>query len=101
MRVPANEIGLPLVKAVKKATGNQYDLSTVFRWSQRPNRHGVQMESWLEGGRRVTSVQAVRRYIQRTTDAANRLDVQPSPHDDSAAHQAAAQEVDRELGGKQ
>ncbi len=62
----------PLVQAVHKATGRRNHLSTVLRWCQRPNRHGIRLESWVCGGRRLTSIEAVLRYIDANTIAADR-----------------------------
>jgi hypothetical protein len=69
--IPENELALSLVEAVEAATGRRPHLSTVLRWSQRRNRYGVKLESWMIGGRRVTSREAVRRFNEATTAAAN------------------------------
>lgn len=62
---------LPLVPAVEEATkGYRPHLSTVLRWCTRGSR-GVRLESVVLGGRRLTSVAAVRRYMEATTAAAD------------------------------
>lgn len=61
---------LPLVEAVKQATGRNVHLSTVLRWSQRGSR-GIRLESKVLGGRRLCSVEAVHRFIELTTRASD------------------------------
>lgn len=61
----------PLVKAVECATGQRPHLATVLRWTMKPNRHGLLLESVFLGGRRLTSVEAVRRFIDSTSAARN------------------------------
>lgn len=99
MQIPNDETGLPLVEAVHKATGYRPHLSTALRWCQRPNRYGIRLESWRLGGRRVTSVEAVRRFNQATTAAADRAAM---PTATSAqvgkAHRDAVAALDTELG---
>lgn len=57
---------LPLCLAVFEATGTKPALSTVLRWVNRP---GVFLESRILGGRRLTSKEAVLRFIESTTKA--------------------------------
>lgn len=61
----------PLVQAVENATGQRPHLATVLRWTMKPNRHGLQLESVFLGGRRLTSIEAVRRFMDCTTEARN------------------------------
>ena len=98
MPIPEGEKPLPLVAAVQAATGRRPALSTVLRWCQRPNRRGVQLESWLIGGRRVTSVESVHRYNQRNTDAdeANRLPAS-TPRQVANAQRDACRELEKEF----
>ena len=98
MRIPENETGLPLVDAVQQATGRRPHLSTVLRWCQRPNRYGIRLESWRIGGRRVTSVERVRAYNERTTAAADSEHGIPvsTPRQQTAAHAAAVRDLDNE-----
>jgi len=63
-----NESLLPLVDAVEQATGRRPHLSTCLRWCTRGSR-GVRLESRVLGGRRLTSVPAVIRYMDATTNA--------------------------------
>ena len=86
----ANEPLLPLVQAVENATGRRPHLSTVLRWCTRGVR-GIQLESWMVGGRRLTSVQAVRRFVDAQTAAASPCKVPPVSHcrGGNAGHKAA------------
>lgn len=96
MRIPIDETALPLVAAVEAATERRPHLSTVLRWSQRRNRYGIKLESWLIGGRRVTSVEAVRRYCERCTEAADGVPSSTAAQR-SKAHADAQRELDREF----
>lgn len=100
MQIPENETGLPLVDAVQAATGRRPHLSTVLRWCQRPNRYGIRLESWRIGGRRVTSVERVRVYNERTTAAADSENGIPvsTPRQQAAIHAAAIRDLDHEYG---
>lgn len=94
----SNEKLFPLVEAVKQATGRRNHLSTVLRWSQRPNRHGVRLESCVCGGRRLTSIEAVRRYIDANTRAADRSSlISQTNRQAKTAHDTAMKELE-ELG---
>ena len=63
-----NETLLPLIEAVQKATGRRPHLSTCLRWCQRGSS-GVRLESRVLGGRRLTSTEAVQRYMNAVTTA--------------------------------
>ena len=96
MRIPENEVGLPLVDAVEAATQRRPHLSTVLRWAQRRNRYGIKLESWLIGGRRVTSVESVRRYNESTTAAADGIPVSTTKQR-AKAHDDAKRELEKEF----
>ena len=96
MQIPENEYSLPLVEAVQKATGRRPHLSTVLRWCQRPNRYGIRLESWLVGGRRVTSVERVRLYTERTTEAADKDTSDGISSQSTVAHSAALRDLQSE-----
>lgn len=98
MPIPENEYGLPLVEAIQKATGRRPHISTAIRWCQRCNRYGIRLESWMLGGRRVTSVEAVQRYNERNTTAANHGVTEHVSRRRSNSHAAAVHELDREFG---
>lgn len=58
---------LPLVEAVQKETGQRVHLSTVLRWAQHGSRD-VYLETKMLGGRRMTSKQMVRDFIDKKTE---------------------------------
>jgi hypothetical protein len=60
---------MPLVQAVESATGRRVHLSTVLRWTMRGSK-GLTLESVFLGGRRLTSVESVRRFIQAGSERA-------------------------------
>ena len=99
--IPTSEDALPLVEAVHKGTGLRPHLSTVQRWCQRRNRFGNRLESWIIGGRRYTSVEAVHRYNAANTLAAERRDGLITPSSTTTqrtkAHSDAMRELDREF----
>lgn len=63
-----NENLMPLVPAVKTATGRKTHLSTPLRWCQR-GICGIRLESRVLGGRRLTSPEAVIRFMNAVTAA--------------------------------
>lgn len=87
----------PLVEAVRRATGRKPALSTVFRWCQRPNRYGVRLRSWVVGGRRLTTPEAVQAYVEATTLAAGPKVTLASTYKASRAHDDAMNELN-EMG---
>ncbi len=71
--------------------------STVLRWCQKRNRYGIKMQSSMIGGRRVTSVEAVRRYNQATTLAADSQSVVADTNPQQrSAHESAVREPEEE-----
>ena len=55
---------------VQEATGHRPHIATVWRWVQRGCR-GVKLETALVGGRRITSREAIHRFVEATTAAAD------------------------------
>ena len=101
MPVPANEESLPLVDAIQRATGRRVNLSTALRWCQSHNRYGNRLQSWLIGGRRVTSVESVHRYNESNTAAADRHQcaaAAPTCRQRERSAAKAVADLDRELG---
>lgn len=85
----------PVPKAVELATGRRPHPATCFRWRQ----HGIS-GVWLEtvklGGKRLTSVEAVHRFVEATTAAAD--GPRPStPARTSRQRQAAISKAEAEL----
>ena len=69
-----NEKLLPVVAAIETATGVKVHLSTALRWCQF-GADGILLESVVLGSRRMTSVEAVRRFTKACT--AQSAEVQP------------------------
>ncbi|MGN6547671.1 MAG: DUF1580 domain-containing protein [Aureliella sp.] len=91
----------PLVEAVELETGIRPHLTTCLRWSSRGSR-GIRLETCILGGRRLTSREAVRRYIDATTEArdgATPAPIETPAQQDRAAVRAAKQLADR-LNGR-
>jgi intein-encoded DNA endonuclease-like protein len=65
-----NEKLFTLVEAVERATGVKVHLSTALRWCQH-GTNGIKLESLVLGGRRLTSVEAVCRFIEHRTLQSN------------------------------
>ncbi|MFN6129208.1 MAG: DUF1580 domain-containing protein [Planctomycetota bacterium] len=63
-----NEPLHPLSLAVEKATGRRPHITTCLRWATR-GVAGIRLETSILGGRRLTSEQAVRRFMDRVTEA--------------------------------
>lgn len=59
---------LGLVDAVEHATGRRVHLATALRWASRGSA-GVRLESVFVGGRRLTSAEAVTRFVAQCTAA--------------------------------
>lgn len=95
-----DELLLPLVEAVHKATGRRPHLSTVIRWCTKGS-HGVRMESRMLGGRRLTSPEAVLRYTEALTKARDGEVVKPfiTPRQQTAAAERAAKRLANRLEG--
>ncbi|WP_461506906.1 DUF1580 domain-containing protein [Rhodopirellula baltica] len=88
---------LPLLVAIERATGHRPHPSTPMRWCLKPNKHGNVLESWMIGGRRMTSVEAVRRYIDANTrQSSHQQSVRPAPIKLSSSHHNAMQALSQE-----
>jgi hypothetical protein len=61
-----NEKLLPLVAAVEVATGRRFHPSTPIRWATR-GIHGVKLETAVLGIQRLTSPDAVVRFMNELT----------------------------------
>ncbi|MEX1027123.1 MAG: DUF1580 domain-containing protein [Candidatus Paceibacterota bacterium] len=81
----------PLVEAIDIATGRQPHLSTCMRWCTRGIK-GVKLASWMVGGRRLTTVEAVHAFVAKTTAASERQ----FPHSQNSTYQAAMQRLNDE-----
>jgi Protein of unknown function (DUF1580) len=72
MKIPKSETPLLVVDAVLQATGQKISRETAWRWRKHGNRYGIKLETWLMNNRRVTSVQRVRAFNERTTAASEK-----------------------------
>jgi len=89
-----NEPLLPLTVAVEKATGQRRSPATCHRWRLN-GIGGVRLETAKFGGRRLTSIAAVRRFLKRTTAAS---DGDPSPKQrTNRQREAAIRRAEREI----
>ncbi len=66
---PSTETLVSLTDAAKRLPGRP-NITTVWRWRNRGVR-GVKLETVLSGGRRFTSLEAIRRFQDRVTAAAD------------------------------
>jgi len=85
---------LPMATAVHRATGRRTHVTTCHRWRLRGVR-GVRLPTVLVGGRRLTSVGAVLRWIEATQP-----DGEAAPAtrgETSRQRQAAIERAEREL----
>lgn len=70
------ETPVPISQAPKHYPAGRPNISTVYRHFTRGCR-GVRLETYVEGARRYTTVEAIRRFVERTT--ANSPGADPSP----------------------
>jgi len=59
----------PLAKAVERATGQRPHPSTLYRW-RNSGIAGVRLETHRVGGRRMCTLESVRRFLDAVTAAA-------------------------------
>jgi hypothetical protein len=89
---------LPLVAAVEQETGTRPHLSTVIRWATRGCR-GVVLETAFVGGRRFTSVESVRRFVNAGTERSRAtMSSHTTPHQATVAAAKAAKRLADRLG---
>lgn len=89
----ATEHLLPLSAAAREMPGGAVSVSTVHRWTNSGIR-GVRLETVLRGGVRMTSHQALVKFIQATTAAA---DGQPMASRTPAQRRREIDRAEREL----
>jgi hypothetical protein len=70
MAIDINRERLLTISAAAVSLQHRPHVATVWRWVQSGCR-GVKLETVLIGGRRYTSKEALERFIERTTAAAN------------------------------
>ena len=90
--IPVSEIPTHVPRNTR--TGKKAHLATGWRWIQRGCR-GVKLETVLFGGKRYTSLEALQRFVEATTAAADgssaALAITP------ASRQKAIQKANRDL----
>jgi hypothetical protein len=64
---------IPFAAAIRSLPGRPH-LSTGYRYISQRGCRGVRLESIVVGGRRFTNRQALRRFVEATTAAADRRD---------------------------
>jgi hypothetical protein len=92
-----NEKKMPLVPAVEAETGRRVHLCTALRWAQRGSK-GIILESVFLGGRRLTSVEAVRRFVAACSERAQAQSVpQITPRQAAAIAERDAKRLAKRL----
>lgn len=81
-------------KAVELATGERKHPATYHRWRIKGIK-GERLETLLVGGRRKTSVEAVLRFVERVTAAADEFSSPANPT--SRQREASIARAEREL----
>lgn len=61
---------LPVLTAIEAQTGVRPHPSTPWRWATK-GQGGVVLQTWMVGGRRMTTVEAVAEFIEARTQAAS------------------------------
>jgi hypothetical protein len=87
---------LSVPKAIEQVTGARPHPSTCWRWAIR-GVGGTQLQTWLVGGRRKTTVGAVETFIEARTEASVPKSIVASGRRRESDRVQA--ELDRELGG--
>lgn len=83
---------ITFLEAARKIPGRPHQ-NTIRRWADRGHR-GVVLESWRVGNKRVTTIEAIDRFIAATSEKAN---PRPSTPVLTTSHQLAESQLD-ELG---
>jgi hypothetical protein len=91
MSIDLNETILSLTTAAKSLPGRPH-VSSIWRWCRRGVR-GVQLETIVIAGRRFTSCEALQRFAEATTAAANG---QRAPSRTNRGRQAEQRAAERE-----
>jgi len=81
-------------REVPSLSGRGVHVSTVWRWALRGCR-GVRLETLMVGGVRYTSREALQRFAERLTAAAD--GTRPAPAPTSRQRQRAIEQAEREL----
>ena len=87
-----SETAIPIADAPKYTPGRPHN-ATFWRWYTK-GCWGVKLETYLCGGKRYTSKEALRRFIERTTEARDGAPVEQAP---SRRRQAEISKAEAEL----
>jgi hypothetical protein len=63
---------LTLTQAAKILPGRP-NLATLWRWRTKGVRNGIKLETAMSGGKRFTSLEAIKRFQERVTAAADHV----------------------------
>jgi hypothetical protein len=88
----ATETPITLAQAARTLVGGAVHVSTIHRWRQKGIR-GIRLETFLRGGVRYTTAEALQRFFAATTAAADG-DVQPAQT--PRQRQRSVQQAERE-----
>jgi hypothetical protein len=83
--------------AVERVTGQRPSPATCARWTRGHGVKGERLNSWMCGGRRLTTLSAVRDFIERTTNAANGVAPDSTLARTNRKRDAAISAAEREL----
>lgn len=86
---------IPLSQSPKHFPGRP-NASTPYRWATVGVRGGIKLETIVVGGVRYTSIEAIARFIERTTAASAGASV-PAPRPTTRQREAAIRRAEREL----
>lgn len=86
---------IPLSQSPKYIPGKP-NASTPYRWATVGVRGGIRLETLVVGGVRYTSIEAIQRFIERTTAASAGASA-PLPRPTTRQRQAAIRQAEREL----
>lgn len=67
-----------LANAVEEATSQRINPSTLWRWWSK-GFDGVKLKTWIIGGRRVTTIEAVQTFIEQRTKASEAVGSDETP----------------------
>ena len=86
---------IPLSQSPKHIPGRP-NASTPYRWATVGVRGGIKLETIVVGGQRFTSIEAIARFIQRTTANSSGASA-PAPRPTSRQREAAIRRAERGL----
>ncbi len=91
----ASESLLRVPTEAAKVFPGRPNASTIWRWHRSGVRGGIRLETVVVGSRRYTSREAIQRFIERTTAAADGRPFSSSPKARQRAMSVADAELDR------